>query len=108
MADNRKKLKLGTVLEALGYTPQTDMPRVAQSMYTPYDQRRSAWRNNSEFIDYYWEPKVWDERTSPESLPKKSNQNRIFSSIMNDRLYKQQRDKLRAILRSFPKLPNIK
>ena len=108
MADNRKKLKLGTVLEALGYTPQTDMPRVAQSMYTPYDKGQSAWRNRSEFIDYYWEPKVWDERTSPKTLPKKSNQNRIFSSIMNDRLYKQQRDKLRKILRSFPKLSNIK
>lgn len=108
MAENRKKLKLGTVLEALGYTPQTDMPRVAQSMYTPYDKGQSAWRNRSEFIDYYWEPKVWDERTSPEALPKKSNQNRIFSSIMNDRLYKQQRDKLRAILKSLPKLPNIK
>ena len=108
MAENRKKLRLGTVLEALGYTPQTDMPHKAQSMYTPYDKGNSSWRSRSEFIDYYWEPKVWDERTNPKALPKKSNQNRIFSSIMNDRLYKQQRDKLRAILRSLPKLPNIK
>jgi len=109
MADKKNKKKLlGDILESLGYMPQYDMPKPSQSMYSPYDKENSAWRNRSEFIDYYWKPKIWDERTNPDAIPKKSNQTKTFSSIMNDRIYNQQRDKLRAIIKSLPKLPFIK
>ena len=81
MADKKNKKKLlGNILESLGYTPQYDIPKPSQSMYSPYDKGNSAWRNRSEFIDYYWEPKVWDERTNPDAIPKKSNQTRTGKS----------------------------
>ena len=109
MAQQKQKLKIKKLLEYLTDTPSaTDFYSQAKSMTTPYDRNNSSWRNRSEYIDYYFEPKIWDERTNPNALPKKSNQNKIFSSIMNDRLYAIQRDKLREMLKRLPKLPNIK